>query len=164
MLDYAREADIDPGDTAAMAALELDLMFGVYPARARLAGFMDAVAKARAGSAQAPGAEKTDKGNAAVAAFRRPAPSPSPSPGSRYPAFFRRPPLQKSRRGITVILYRRHAARQTSEAGAAPTSTACAEQTRARSANQATPKGEHAMVVRWINKDGTGGFFTGPFT
>jgi hypothetical protein len=45
MLDYAREADIDPGDTAAMAALDLICCLAVY-GRAPLATVLDALAKA----------------------------------------------------------------------------------------------------------------------
>ena len=45
MLDYAREAEIDPGDTAAMAALDLICCLAVY-GRAPLATVLDALAKA----------------------------------------------------------------------------------------------------------------------
>src|ERR1700722_17633965 len=45
MLDYAREAEIDAGDAAAMAALELISCLAVY-GRAPLATVLDALAKA----------------------------------------------------------------------------------------------------------------------
>ena len=45
MLDYAREVEIDPGDTAAMAALDLICCLAVY-GRAPLARVLDALAKA----------------------------------------------------------------------------------------------------------------------
>jgi hypothetical protein len=45
LLDHAREVDIDPGDTAAMAALELICCLAVY-GRAPLAAVLDTLAKA----------------------------------------------------------------------------------------------------------------------
>jgi hypothetical protein len=45
MLDHAREADIDPGDTAAMAALDLICCLALY-GRAPLAVVLDMLAKA----------------------------------------------------------------------------------------------------------------------
>jgi hypothetical protein len=45
MLDYAREAEIDPGDTAAMAALDLICCLAVY-GRATLSAVLDTLAKA----------------------------------------------------------------------------------------------------------------------
>jgi hypothetical protein len=45
MLDHAREVDIDPGDTAAMAALDLSCCLAVY-GRAPLSAVLDTLAKA----------------------------------------------------------------------------------------------------------------------
>jgi hypothetical protein len=45
MLDYAHEAGIDPGDTAAMAALDLISCLAVY-GRAPLAAVLDTLARA----------------------------------------------------------------------------------------------------------------------